>query len=98
MAEQVKLAGRSEALSNLYRLAVKRTERMPSDSKAQSLAHRHGLQILNLTWEDTGRFKGSAVGPNISDMTIQVQCPTERGTDVELACMPVIRFPNFSDL
>jgi hypothetical protein len=31
------------------------------------------LQILNLTWEDTARFKGSAVGPNISDMTIQVR-------------------------
>ncbi|MGB3312503.1 MAG: hypothetical protein WBG32_17860 [Nodosilinea sp.] len=29
----------------------------------------------NVTWEDTGRFYGSAVGPNISDMTIVVLHP-----------------------
>lgn len=72
---------------------VRRTANMVHDPEAQRLARQHGLQVLNLTWEDTARFKNSAVGPNISDMTIQVQ--TEGGR--KLTCMPVIRFPNFSD-
>ncbi|HMP03296.1 MAG TPA: hypothetical protein PKD86_15285 [Gemmatales bacterium] len=76
-----------------YAEVVRRTAAMVHDPKVQRLAEQHGLQVLNLTWEDTGRFKGSAVGPNISDMTIQVQ--TEGGK--RLTCMPVIRFPNFTD-
>ena len=28
------------------------------------------LDIMNLTWEDTGRNKFSCMGPNISDMTL----------------------------
>src|SRR5262245_56389748 len=72
---------------------VRKTAAMVHDPEAQRLAQRHGLQVLNLTWEDTGRFKGSSVGPNISDMTIQVQ--TQGGK--QLTCMPVIRFPNFTD-
>ncbi|MBZ5713367.1 hypothetical protein [Nannocystis pusilla] len=54
-----------------------------------------GLHLLHVTWEDTARYKGSAVGPNISDMTIQVQSRS-RGRPW-LTCMPVIRFPNFAD-
>ena len=42
-----------------------------------------------MTWEDTGRSKGSCWGPNISDMTLAI---TE---DYNL--MPVIRRDNFSD-
>lgn len=74
-----------------YSEVVQSTAAMVSDSASQSLARSHGLQILNLTWEDTGRYKGSSVGPNISDMTLQVQ-DGERVT-----CLPVIRFPNFED-
>lgn len=74
-----------------YHQVVLETAAMVSDSTAQQAAQSHGLQILNLTWEDTGRYKGSAVGPNISDMTLQVQ---EKDT---ITCMPVIRFPNFDD-
>lgn len=54
-----------------------------------------GLDVVHVTWEDTARYKGSAVGPNISDMTIQVQS-VHRGRSC-LTCMPVIRFPNFGD-
>lgn len=54
-----------------------------------------GLDVVHVTWEDTARYKGSAVGPNISDMTIQVQSVV-RGRPC-LTCMPVIRFPNFRD-
>jgi hypothetical protein len=64
---------------------------MTQSDKARVLARKHGLEILDLTWEDTGRFKGSCVGPNISDMTIQVAHAKQ------VTCMPVIRYPNFSD-
>lgn len=74
-----------------YSEVVQSTAAMVSNAAAQSLAQSHGLQILNVTWEDTGRYKGSSVGPNISDMTLQVQ----EGNRV--TCLPVIRFPNFED-
>jgi hypothetical protein len=80
-----------------YKKVVDQTAAMVSDEAAQKLAAAHGLNILNVTWEDTGRFKGSAVGPNISDMTIQVQIMDPRDEKFRLACMPVIRFPNFED-
>ena len=78
-----------------YLKAIGKTAAMVSDPKAQALAKKHGLNVLNITWEDTGRFKDSAVGPNISDMTIQVAAKRERGMEVK--AMPVIRHPNFSD-
>ena len=71
--------------------AITRTADMVRSSAATKLARSHGLEILDLTWEDTGRYKGSCVGPNISDMTIQV------ASDKGITCMPVIRHPNFSD-
>jgi hypothetical protein len=74
-----------------YRKAIERTAGMVRNKEARALAKAHGLQILDLTWEDTGRYKGSCVGPNISDMTIQV------ADGDRIACMPVIRYPNFSD-
>src|SRR5687767_3351000 len=70
---------------------IKRTAEMVRMSDARACAKKHELQILDLTWEDTGRFKGSCVGPNISDMTIQV------AGNKRVTCMPVIRYPNFSD-
>jgi hypothetical protein len=69
---------------------------MPNNEEARRLARAHGLEILDLTWEDTGRYKDSSVGPNISDMTIQVGHQRREGT-FEVTCMPVIRFANFSD-
>jgi len=80
-----------------YKGVVEKTAAMVSDGTAQQLAAKHGLNILNVTWEDTGRYKGSSVGPNISDMTIQVQQMDPRTEQFSLTCMPVIRFPNFSD-
>lgn len=81
-----------------YEDVIHQTERMVQDQEGQQIARRHGVQILNVTWEDTARYKDSAVGPNISDITIQVQRQVA-GTDrYELTCMPVIRYPNFVDL
>lgn len=80
-----------------YQTVIHRTAAMVGDAEARRLAARYGLDVLNVTWEDTGRFKGSCVGPNISDMTIQVQHKDPRSGKYSLHCMPVIRFPNFSD-
>jgi hypothetical protein len=76
---------------------VQRTAGMANDARAHELADRHGLAVLNVTWEDTGRSVGSSVGPNISDMTIQVQERDPRTGEVRLTLMPVIRHPNFTD-
>ena len=74
-----------------YQQVVADTAAMVSDPQATQAAQSHGLQILNLTWEDTGRYQNSSVGPNISDMTLQVM------DGDRLTLMPVIRFPNFED-
>lgn len=80
-----------------YRDTVLKTAGMTHDEQTRSLASKFGLDVLNVTWEDTGRFKSSAVGPNISDMTIQVAVEHENSDARSVHCMPVIRFPNFSD-
>lgn len=74
-----------------YPEVIQQTAAMVGNQEAQRLAQQYGLQVMNVTWEDTGRFKNSAVGPNISDMSIQVQ---DQG---RLTLMPVIRYPNFED-
>jgi len=70
---------------------VARVADMVSDESAQTLVRRKGLGIVNVMWEDTGRWEGSSVGPNISDVTIEVETP--QGNYL----MPVIRYDNFSD-
>lgn len=62
-----------------------------------SLAAKHGLDVVNVAWEDTGRYDDSSVGPNISDVTIQVARPIPGTDEHSLSLMPVIRHPNFSD-
>jgi hypothetical protein len=68
------------------------------DSNAQELVTAKGLNLINLTWEDTGRYLDSSVGPNISDMTIQVGLKDPVTDYFELFLMPIIRFPNYEDL
>jgi len=80
-----------------YTEVVEKTVAMVFDTDAQQLADRFGLDILNVTWEDTGRFYDSAVGPNISDMTIQVEQHNPIRDERYLSLMPVIRHPNFTD-
>lgn len=82
----------------LYIEAIKRTAALAYDTQAQRLAAAHELNIVNVMWEDTGRYKGSSVGPNISDVTIQVMHQEPRSGAYQLSLMPVIRYPNFSDL
>ncbi len=78
-----------------YIQVVNQTARMVSNRSAQRLVRAKGLRILNVMWEDTGRWKGSSVGPNISDVTIEVHAKQGRGW--HRALMPVIRYPNFTD-
>jgi hypothetical protein len=73
--------------------AIHRVEQMVWDSNVTRMAAAQGLDVVNVTWEDTGRYKGSAVGPNISDMTIGV-----RDSYGQLHPMPVLRFDNFTDV
>lgn len=87
----------SAAMLEQYREAVQKTAQMAGDAESQKLASALGLNILNVTWEDTGRYKGSSVGPNISDMTIQVGLTDPKTKQFNVTCMPVIRYPNFSD-
>ncbi len=79
-----------------YADVIRRVVDMPSDSDLQSRLQRRGLNVVNLTWEDTGRYQGSSVGPNISDLTLQVREPAGAG-QVRTSLLPVIRYPNFSD-
>lgn len=67
---------------------------MSGDRAAGALFRARGLSVLNVAWEDTGRWQGSALGPNISDLTIQL---AGSGARAGSWCMPVIRYPNFAD-
>ena len=78
--------------------AIQRASAMASDPLAISLAAGHGLNVVSVMWEDTGRYKGSSVGPNISDVTIQVMYRDPNTEQYQLSLMPVIRYPNFADL
>lgn len=87
----------SQIYDGSYSKIVEKTASMVYDPKAQEIVNKYGLRLLNLTWEDTGRYKESCVGPNISDMTIQVQVQDPKTKQYYLTCMPVIRYENYSD-
>jgi hypothetical protein len=71
---------------------------MVEDPEAGQLVEQKGMNILNVLWEDTGRYLGSSVGPNISDVTIEVQVDADPETgEPRNYLMPVIRYPNFTD-
>ena len=71
---------------------IQKVESMVWDQQVTTMASRYGLNVVNVTREDTGRSKGSVWGPNISDMTIGV-----RDSSGALHPMPVFRFDNFTD-
>lgn len=79
-----------------YEQVVQKVANMVGDHHVTSGASRRGLGVMNVMWEDTGRSIGSSVGPNISDLTLQVRYKDTSGSH-RSALMPVIRFPNFSD-
>ncbi|MDQ3339196.1 MAG: hypothetical protein M4D80_28880 [Myxococcota bacterium] len=79
-----------------YHATVKRVANMVNSETAYGLTSAHGLQLLNVLWEDTGRWEGSSVGPNISDVTIEVE-GFRNGKAHRTYLMPVMRYENFTD-
>lgn len=79
-----------------YAQVVSRVVSMNRDAALRRRARQRGLDVVNVAWEDTGRAHGSALGPNISDLTLQVTYKDARG-HARKGLMPVLRFPNFSD-
>ena len=86
----------ASAAPKSHRTVIQSVANMVSNSGAQTNARKHGLQLLNVMWEDTGRFVGSSVGPNISDVTIEVEFE-DKDSKKQTRLMPVLRFPNFTD-
>jgi hypothetical protein len=79
-----------------YGKVVQKVASMTEDQRANDLVNETGLQLLNVLWEDTGRWEGSSVGPNISDVTIEVQMEDAHGQK-RTALMPVMRHDDFTD-
>jgi len=85
----------AEEVNTDYEKVVRKVAGMTGDQQAREIAKKYDLDIINITWEDTARDLGSSMGPNISDMTIQVHHGSKEAR--QMTCMPVIRFPNFTD-
>ncbi len=79
-----------------YDRMVQRVADMVNDERAYGITGAFNLQLLNVMWEDTGRWEGSSVGPNISDVTIEVE-GYKRGKEHHTYLMPVMRYDNFTD-
>jgi hypothetical protein len=81
-----------------YKACVKTvTEMAHYDSDARRLAAKHGLDIVYITWEDTGRSLGSSVGRNITDFNLAVEVKDAVSGKVETHRTPILRHPNFTD-
>ena len=79
-----------------YSRMVQRVADMVNDDRAYTLTNAFGLELLDVLWEDTGRWEGSSVGPNISDVTIEVEAGGQ-GKRRRTYLMPVMRYANFTD-
>lgn len=88
--------GADYRLADEYDNTIERVSSMVFNEELQQEAEGRGFHIVNVTWEDTGRAQGSALGPNISDLTLQVRRTYASGAVME-SLMPVIRYPNFTD-
>jgi hypothetical protein len=88
-------AGAANAQDATFREALTRVTQMPSDADLQQRVAGFGLNVLNVHWEDTGRSAGSSLGPNISDVTLQVL--TDGQVSPWESLLPVVRYPNFTD-
>ena len=83
---------------NEYGVTIDKVTAMVNNDSVINRASARGLDVLDVTWEDTGREMGSSIGPNISDLTLQVRrkSPWVDGAYVT-SLMPVLRFPNYTD-
>ncbi len=79
-----------------FNQTINRVTSMPQDRELRNRARTLGLDVVNVLWEDTARAAGSSLGPNISDVTLQVHEELPNGRTRQ-HLLPVIRFPNFTD-
>ena len=79
-----------------HEYTIQRVVNMTDDSALQERVASRGLRVVDVAWEDTGRSIGSSLGPNITDLTLQVRTRSISGEWLD-ALMPVVRYPNFSD-
>ncbi|HEY5926575.1 MAG TPA: hypothetical protein VIV11_33035 [Kofleriaceae bacterium] len=79
-----------------FERTVQKVANMVNDERAYTLTSAYKLSLLNVLWEDTGRWLGSSVGPNISDVTIEVE-GYRKGKTHRTYLMPVMRYENFTD-
>jgi hypothetical protein len=86
---------RADGNGSDYPQVIQSVEQMPWNGELVAAAQARNLTVVNLMWEDTGRAAGSALGPNISDLTLQVREHVAGGIQTHL--LPVIRNPNFAD-
>ena len=56
-----------------YGVTIDKVTNMVNNDSVINRASMRGLDVLDVTWEDTGREMGSSIGPNISDLTLQVR-------------------------
>ncbi len=84
-------------MSDEHAKVIARVAAMVHDPAVQRLAAAYGLRCVNVMWEDCARYMGSSVGPNISDLSLQVQHVAVRSDRRLATLLPVIRAPNFSD-
>lgn len=82
--------------SQEYQRVIAKVTNMVHDPDLSSRVRRRNLALVNVAYEDTGRAQGSVLGPNISDLTLQVRRRDPSGR-FESSIMPVIRPPNFVD-
>lgn len=61
----------------------------------RELAARHGVALTEVAWEDTARSPHSALGPNVSDLSLHVYCGSDNRVDSSAA---IVRRPNFTDV
>ncbi len=76
---------------------VAKVRSMTTERCSLDLARRAKLDIVTVAWEDTGRAADSSVGPQISDLRLQVRVPSSDGKTKSVETMPMMRSANFSD-
>ena len=74
---------RSPGESQDFARVIDKVSGMVSDSDLQRRVQRRALSLVNVTWEDTGRAQGSSLGPNISDLSLQVRRKEEGGVPTD---------------
>jgi hypothetical protein len=84
------------ATDTSYEQIVSSVSNMVGDDEARRMVSGKGLDLVNVLWEDTGRWEGSSVGPNISDVTIEVEGANDHG-ERRTYLMPVIRYNDYTD-